>query len=33
MNFRIFLCALALSCIAPGVAAELPDFTEIVDSA
>lgn len=33
MNFRIFLCALALSCIAPRVAAELPDFTEIVDSA
>lgn len=33
MNFRIFLCALALSCFAPRVAAELPDFTEIVDSA
>ena len=33
MIFRIFLCALALSFTAPRVAAELPDFTEIVDSA
>ena len=32
MIFRIFLCALALSFTAPRVAAELPDFTEIVDS-
>ncbi len=32
MIFRIFLCALALSFTAPRVVAELPDFTEIVDS-
>ena len=32
MIFRIFLCALALSFTAPRVEAELPDFTEIVDS-
>ena len=33
MIFRIFLCALALSFSSSKVAAELPDFTEIVDSA
>jgi serine protease Do len=33
MIFRIFMCVLALSCWSSKVAAELPDFTEIVDSA
>jgi len=33
MIFRIFLCALALSFSSSKVAAELPDFTEIVDAA
>ena len=33
MIFRIFLCVLALSFSSSKVAAELPDFTEIVDSA
>jgi serine protease Do len=33
MIFRIFMCVLALSFWSSKVAAELPDFTEIVDSA
>ena len=33
MIFRIFLCVFALSCLSPRAVAELPNFTEIVESA